>query len=101
MRQRFVVMPFGFHLVRVAHENSDVDKKLLLRMLVATNPDASADHIVAVFEHLGPDYNKIRQTGKELKFNRDDTHDRLLRILDTANRVTCGYPKGLYSATVS
>jgi hypothetical protein len=88
-------------IVRVAHEHDDVDKKLLLRTLVATNPAASADHIVAVFEYLGPDYDKIRQTDEKLKFDRDDTHERLLKVLQDASVVSRGGTgRHHYSATV-
>lgn len=88
-------------IARVAHENSDVDKKALLRTLVAANPAASADHIIAVFEYLGPDYDKIRQTDEKLKFDRDDTHERLLKVLQDANVVSRGRTgRQHYSATV-
>lgn len=88
-------------IARVAHEHGDVDKTLLLRTLVATNPTASADQIVAVFEHLGPDHDKIRQTGEKLKFDRNDTNDRLLRVLQDARVVERGGTgKYHYSATV-
>lgn len=87
-------------MARVAHENRDVDKELLLRTLIATNPAASADHIVAVFEHLGPDYDKIRQTAEKLKFDRDDTHDKLLKALQDANVVSRGRARSHYPVTV-
>lgn len=89
-------------VARVAHEHGNVDKALLLRTLVATNPTASADQIVAVFEHLGPNYDKIRQTGEKLKFDRNDTNDRLLRVLQDARLVERGGTgKHHYSATVA
>jgi len=88
-------------IARVAHEHGDVDKTVLLRTLVATNPTASADQIVAVFKHLGPDYDKIRQTGEKLKFDRNDTNDRLLRVLQDARVVERGGTgRHHYSATV-
>jgi hypothetical protein len=100
--QRIALVPETVvRIARVARENGDVDKKLLLHTLVATNPTASADHIVAVFEQLGPDYEKIRQSHEKLKLDRDDIHDRLLRVLQEANVISrSGTGRRHYSATV-
>jgi hypothetical protein len=89
-------------IARVARQSGDVDKKLLLHRLVDTNPAASADHIVAVFEQLGPDYEKIRRSHEKLKLDRDDIHDRLLKVLQDAGVISrSGTGRRHYSATVS
>lgn len=87
-------------IARVAHENRDVRTEVLLRLLCATSPGASADDVADVFEHLGSDYDKIRQPGAKLHFDRDDIHDQLLKLLRAGNRITRGTSRKHYSATV-
>lgn len=72
----------------VGGEHGDVPRDLLLDLLSATVPAAAASHIVAVFDHLGPDYDKVRQTGETLEFDRADPHDQFLKVLKAANLVT-------------
>lgn len=87
-------------IARVADENGDVEKSLLLRLLASAAPSASAEHIITVFELLGPDYNKIQQTGEKLKFDRDGTHEELLKVLKAAGLITRGTGLTHYSAIV-
>lgn len=87
-------------IARVGRENDDVDTKLILRLLCATSPAATADHIVAAFTQLGKPYTDISHVGAKFKVDRDATHDQLLKVLKEANRITRGNPRGHYSATV-
>ncbi|WP_395695262.1 hypothetical protein [Nocardioides sp.] len=88
-------------ITRVADANSERQRDLTLRLLAKSSPAASADDIIAVFEHLGGDYARIRQTGDRLEFDRSDPHDQLLKVLADAGRINRGYPRKVFSATVN
>ena len=75
-------------ITRVGAEHGDTPRDLLLNLLSATVPPAAASHIIDVFERLGPDYDRVRQTGETLEFDRADPHDRLLKVLKAANLVS-------------
>lgn len=75
-------------IARVGAEHGDARRDLLLNLLSETVPAVAASHIVDVFDQLGPDYDKVRQTGETLEFDRADPHDQLLKVLKAANLVS-------------
>lgn len=90
-------------VARMARVGDGHDATLMLRLLDRASPPASADQIVETFMQLGQPYNRITnsQDSFELAFN--DVHDRLLKVLQSDNRITRGFPripKRRYSVTV-
>lgn len=91
-------------IARVGASHSDQDVARVLRLLDAASPAAVADHVVETFMHLGDPYNRIAIVRDSFELNFDDVHDRLLRILQSENRISRGYPripKRRYSVTVN
>ncbi|WP_114558305.1 YobI family P-loop NTPase [Desertihabitans aurantiacus] len=87
-------------IARIGHDQGQVDTKLMLRLLCAASPPASADGIVEVFSQLGKPYSDISRAGAKLTVDEDEVHDKLFKVLKTAGRISRGYPRRHYSATV-
>ncbi|UCZ63251.1 hypothetical protein [Mycolicibacterium phocaicum] len=90
-------------VARMARVGHGLDATLMLRLLDRASPSASADHIVETFMHLGQPYNRITNSHDSFDVDFNDVHDRLLKVLQGANRITRGYPrlpKRRYSVTV-
>ncbi|WP_336707362.1 YobI family P-loop NTPase [Oerskovia sp. USHLN155] len=77
-------------IARVQAHSDGTGVTLMLRLLCATTPGPTVDDIVEVFTHLGAPYNLISQSGAKFKLDREDVHDRLLRVLRTSGRITRG-----------
>lgn len=87
-------------IARVGRENGELSVPLMLRLLSAASPVASADHIVEVFSRLGKPYSDISQSGAKFRVGRDEIHDQLLMVLKDAGRITRRTGRGQYSITV-
>lgn len=87
-------------IASVGEVEGALDTHLMLRLLYAASPVASADDIVEVFSRLGKPYSDISTTGARLTLDRSELYDQLLKVLADGNRITRGYPRGHYSATV-
>jgi hypothetical protein len=90
-------------IARVGHEHGGPNVPRMLRLLGATAPAASADDIVETFLHLGDPYDRITEHGRKFDVDYDDLHDQLLRVLDSADRISRGtirVPRRRYSVTV-
>lgn len=90
-------------IARIGDGHSDRDGALMLRLLAAASPAAAADHVVETFRHLGEPYNLITTSGEKFDVDYDDLHDRLLRVLDSADllsRSTLRVPRRRHKVTV-
>lgn len=85
---------------RVGHDHGELDAALMVRLLSTTSPAASADHIFEVFSRLKKPYSDISRSGAKPRFDRDDIHDRLLRVLRDAGRISRRTARTHYVATV-
>ncbi len=91
-------------IARVGAGHSDQDVARILRLLDAASPAVVADHVIETFMHLGDPYDRITNVRDSFELDFDDVHDRLLKILQSANRISRGYPripKRRYSVTVN
>ena len=91
-------------IARVGDGRSDRDVALMLRLLDAASPAAVADHVVETFMHLGAPYNRVTNVRDSFDLDFDDVHDRLLKVLQSENRISRGYPRiprRRYSVTVN
>lgn len=89
-------------IAREGHPLGEVNQPVLLRLLCATEPAATADHIVDVFTRLGHPYADIARPGARFKVPYDGSHDELLRVLKGAGRISRHTPRGkrAYGVTV-
>jgi hypothetical protein len=90
-------------IARIGDGHGDRDAALMLGLLDAASPTAVADHVVETFLHLGEPYNLITTSGQKFDVDYDDLHDRLLRVLDSADlisRSTLRVPRHRHKVTV-
>lgn len=90
-------------IAMVGQKHRGVNASLVLRLLCAASPTASADDIINTFAQLGQPYSGITQPKATFDVDYDVTHDQLLKVLHSTGRITRGYPRvprRRYSITV-
>lgn len=88
-------------IARVADESSDRQTPLVLRLLAAARPTATADQVIDAFGLLGDPYVRITETGAKFDVDQDTAHEQLLAILAADGRISRRSKRGRnYAVTV-